>query len=189
MQLSCMGKNLMETDLFKQLDLAIYAQNEMHWWQHPLLQIVLVMVLVGIVGSVIWFVRKRRKKEENSHVQLLLDVLYQSVRLWEQKKLATLDLLLILTSLIKQYTGFCVKNQAIVGMTDQEWLKYVQTVDIFKPVYAECMQMVTLLSQYKFHDGDHKPDGVSRLCELVYQIIARTASGTVAATSGVCVHN
>ena len=177
----------METDLFKQLDLAIYAQAHLAWWQQPVVQI-LLSILLGffVIGVIVIMRRNRKAKKQDFYVQQLLNILYNSVHLWEQEKLKMPELVLLLTAIVKQYTGFCMQNNDVIGMTDQEWLSFVQAHIIFKPVRDECAELVNKLSNYKFHQAIQGAGDVFRLCELVYVIIAKTAPGAVALTSGLC---
>ena len=177
----------METDLFKQLDLAIYAQAHLAWWQQPVVQI-LLSILLGffVIGVIVIMRRNRKAKKQDFYVQQLLNILYNSVHLWEQEKLKMPELVLLLTAIVKQYTGFCMQNNDVIGMTDQEWLSFVQAHIIFTPVRDECAELVNKLSNYKFHQAIQGAGDVFRLCELVYVIIAKTAPGAVALTSGLC---
>ena len=69
-------------------------------------------------------------------------------------------------------------------MTDQEWLAFVQTYPLFKPVAVQVVELVRVLMACKFHASGQFDEHVPALCEFVYQIIAQTSSGSISLESG-----
>ncbi len=178
--------NIMETDLFKQLDLAVYTQTHVAWWQQPVAQGLFGLLLCVLVGVVIVFMRRRkRKKKSTVYVQQLLDILYDSVQQWQQKKLTATELFSLLTMLIRRYSWFCIGDSTVVGMTDQEWLSFTRSHEIFRSVGEECTNLVEALARCKFCESSGQGDNVLYLCELVYQIIAKTSFGAISQVSGI----
>jgi hypothetical protein len=174
----------MQTDLFGQLDLKIYAVMPAHWWQVPLVQVMLALCLTAVVILIIFFMRKRAQSKVPLPQQILLELLYDAVHRRQQGKLTDEQALILLSSLIKKYTGIITAHDAVEAMTDQEWLSYSNTCAVFEPVRHECAQLEQVLSVYKFRGGCVRHDHMTMLFELVYHIIAQTASGRVPLVSG-----
>jgi len=171
-------------DLFKQLDLAIYALSPVHWWQHPFLQLFTTVLVCGSIFLIILIARKKKRQHQEPELQHLLATLYQSARLWQQGLMSQREVLLVITALVRNYTYLIVHDTAVLTLTDEQWLVYSASNAHFQAVEAEAVQLVGLLVHYKFSNKSLTTDQIKLLFELVYQIIAKTSSGSIALTSG-----
>lgn len=166
---------MMQTDLFKQLDLNIDAATRIYWWQHPVAQMVLVGVLLIVVMGIIVWHRRRQQIKTDTLVQQLIDVLHES---------AEGDTLLAISAVLKRYTAWLVNDASICGMTDQEWLVYIKNVASFNTIIADCEQLVLVLDRYKFAGQTPERTQIAMLLESAYAIMAKTSAGRIPEHTG-----
>ena len=175
---------MVQTDLFKQLDLAINASVRIYWWQHPLAQIMTVIVLlVSAVVVIVWH-RRRVRVDKDPVVQQLINLLYASAEQRATGAMQDAAFFLTISAILKRYTAWLVHDESVGGMTDQEWLLFIKNKAVFDTVIDDCERLVALLDQYKFSGGSISGDDGGILIESAYSIMAKTSSGCIAQHAG-----
>jgi hypothetical protein len=169
--------------LFEQLDLAVYSLPRVHWWYHPIVQLLLALVTIATLVGVIFIARVRKKNKPVSKIQQLLDSVYEQAGAWENGKITSAVLLQTVSQVIRQYTHVMTSDQGVLALTDEQWLAYVKTHAVFQAVIQECRELSEMVAYYKFCGKSLDDDQGRFLIGLVYDIIAKTSSGAISLAS------
>lgn len=175
---------MMQSDLFKQLDLNIDAATRVYWWQHPVAQVVLVGILLVVAAGVIIWHRRRRVVSIDTIIQQLINVLHESMTRFQNNQITEVSVLLTISAVLKRYTAWLVHDDSVCGMTDQEWFVFINKTDSFNGVLADCEQLVAVLDCYKFSGQTPEKAQIGDLLEIAYMIMAKTSAGRIPEYAG-----
>lgn len=150
--------------MLEHLDLRVYDQELVSWWQHPLVVIGLLLAVAGVAWAV-WFFIERARARARRTVWAQLDVL-----------LATntdngRDQAVLLSGVCKLALAHCCRQPIVLSFSDRELLDFIAKNERLAACRTDLADLLVYLSNNAFmpEHGVFDP----RLHEQVRVVVSR----------------
>ena len=165
--------------LFEELDLVIYPTPLVPWWSNSLYWGGVVALLSVIFVFFMFFRLKVRRRPSASVLDTLTKALKKGMIGVEQGRISVSDGISVLTSVLKAYTAWLSHDISVRGMTDQQWLSFVKTVDVLQPYIQEFEKIIAITDEAKFNYVQVSQKQLLEWCDSVINIMCQVNSDMI----------